>query len=146
MGILQKKCRTTGKKGPGVQGKRCPKYRYCFSYLKVRGGPLPSKKGPNVFFLSNNQNQRRRDDNKNKIFACEGGGPPRQKNILKVQILLSRNLRKNWFWETNSVILSPPDYRKKIPTGTNSVILAQGGTFSQRSVLDETRLKNYSKD
>ena len=30
-------------KGPGVQGKRWPKYRYCFSCLKVRGGPLPSK-------------------------------------------------------------------------------------------------------
>ena len=33
-----------GKKGPGVQGKRWPKYRYRFSSLKVRGGPLPSKK------------------------------------------------------------------------------------------------------
>ena len=30
-------------KGPGVQGKRWPKYRYCFSCLKVRGGSLPSK-------------------------------------------------------------------------------------------------------
>ena len=30
-------------KGPGVQGKRWPKYRYRFSCLKVRGGPLPSK-------------------------------------------------------------------------------------------------------
>ena len=30
-------------KGPGVQGKRWPKYRYCFSCLKVKGGSLPSK-------------------------------------------------------------------------------------------------------
>ena len=43
MGILQKKCCTTAKKGPGVQGKSWPKYRYCFSCLKVRGGSLPSK-------------------------------------------------------------------------------------------------------
>ena len=28
------------KKGPGAQGKRWPKYRYCFSCLKVRGGSL----------------------------------------------------------------------------------------------------------
>ena len=31
-------------KGPGVQGKRWPKYRYCFSCLKVRGGSPPSNK------------------------------------------------------------------------------------------------------
>ena len=30
-------------KGPGVQGKRWPKYRYCFSCLRVRGGSRPSK-------------------------------------------------------------------------------------------------------
>ena len=57
MGILQKKCRTTGKKALAYRGKGCqntdtaflalrkrlPKYRYCFSCLKVRGGALPSK-------------------------------------------------------------------------------------------------------
>ena len=45
MGILQKKRRTTAQKGPGGQGKSWPKYRYCFSCLKVRGGSLPSKSG-----------------------------------------------------------------------------------------------------
>ena len=30
-------------KAPGVQGKRRPKYRYCFSCNKVRGGSSPSK-------------------------------------------------------------------------------------------------------
>ena len=33
-------------KGPGVQGERWPKYRYCFSCLKLRGGSLPSKVCP----------------------------------------------------------------------------------------------------
>ena len=31
-------------KGPGVQAKRWPNYRYCFSCLKVRGGSRPSKR------------------------------------------------------------------------------------------------------
>ena len=31
-------------KGPGVQGKRWPKYRYCFPCLKNRGGSLPSNR------------------------------------------------------------------------------------------------------
>ena len=30
-------------KRPGVQGKKWPKYRYSFSYLRVKGGSLPSK-------------------------------------------------------------------------------------------------------
>ena len=30
--------------GPGVQGKRWPKYRYCFACLKVRGGSPPSNR------------------------------------------------------------------------------------------------------
>ena len=33
-------------KRPGVQGKMWPKYRYWFSYLKVRGGSLPSNSWP----------------------------------------------------------------------------------------------------
>ena len=42
MGILQRKCRTTGKKALAYRGKRWPKYRYCFSCLQVRGGFLSS--------------------------------------------------------------------------------------------------------
>ena len=30
-------------KRPGIQGKKWPKYRYCFSCLRVQGGSLPSK-------------------------------------------------------------------------------------------------------
>ena len=46
MGILQKKRRTTGKKGPGVQGKKVAIIQILLSCLKVRGGSLPSKKLP----------------------------------------------------------------------------------------------------
>ena len=45
MGILQKKCRTTGKKALACRGKGGEKYRSCFSCLKVRGGSPPSNKG-----------------------------------------------------------------------------------------------------
>ena len=41
MGSLQKNAVLQEK--AGVQGKSWPKYRYCLSCLKVRGGPLPSK-------------------------------------------------------------------------------------------------------
>ena len=49
MGILQKKRRTTGKKALAYRGKGWPKYRYCFSCLKVKGGSRPSKGGSPVF-------------------------------------------------------------------------------------------------
>ena len=42
MGILQKSPVLQGKR-PGIQSKRSPKYRYCFSCLKVMGGSRPSK-------------------------------------------------------------------------------------------------------
>ena len=60
MGILQKKAPYYRGKGPGVQGKRWPKYRYRFSSFKVRGGSQPSyarqqggqRKGGHSHFLA----------------------------------------------------------------------------------------------
>ena len=49
MGILQKIAVLQGKRPWGIQEKRWPKYRYCFSCLKVRGGSLPFESSSDGF-------------------------------------------------------------------------------------------------
>ena len=91
---------------PGVIG-RSPIFQACLGHTP--GGSCNNTLLRSEGFLEGSLNQRRRDDNKNKIFAFEGGGPWGQRGkssknacfffcgkrhdnkILKVQILLSRN-------------------------------------------------------